>query len=373
MKPALRWGFIAWLALQLIATTAAYYSIHHVPAGVTVQVPGYEPPQSNAFVEPWLRADALWYLKIAKHGYGRSPGDFAFLPAFPLLTRAVGVVMPNELVAGMIVAGAACAAGFVFLFRWIELTSSSSAARVGVVGLALFPTAFFFIAPYGESMLLAAGAAALLAAATGRFKLAGAAGAVAALSRPFGVLMAIPLLVYAVRSRGRSRWVAPAGPVAAALAWAGFAALKTGDPLAAISVQSIWQRSFAFFGTTLLRSFMVPAEFVESSLLPYLLFDLTALFFVIALVVLIRRSLKDRLAGWSMALYGATILLVMLSTPFEPRPAMSMPRFVLALFALFAAYGRLPDRRALRLSLGALSGAGLFVATVVFIAARPLF
>lgn len=373
MKSALRWGLIAWFALQLIATAAAFYSINYVSAGVTVPVPGYEPPRSGAFFEAWLRADALWYLKIAKHGYGDSLAHFAFLPAFPFVTRVVGFFMPTELVAGLVVASAASLAGFIFLFRWIEIAGASATARAGVVGLALFPTSFFLIAPYGECMLLAAGSAALLAAASGRFKLAGAAGAVAALSRPFGVFMAIPLLAYALRARGGWRWLAPAGPVAGALAWGSFAAIRTGDPLAAINVQSIWQRSFAFFGATLLRSFTVPAEFGNSSLLPYLLFDLLALLFGIGLVVLVRRSLKDRLAGWSMALYGAAILLAALSTPFGPRPAMAIPRFVLALFALFAAYGRLPNRRALRMFLAAMSGAGLFVATVVFIAARPLF
>ncbi len=374
MKSALRWGLIAWLALQLIVTAAAFYSINYVPAGVTVPVPGYEPPETHAFFEAWLRADALWYLKIAKHGYGDSLATFAFFPAFPLATRVVGFFMPSELVAGLVVASGAILAGFVFLHRWIEMASTSAAARAGVVGLALFPTSFFLIAPYGECMLLAAGSGALLAAASGRFKLAGVAGAVAALSRPFGIFMVIPLLAYAYRARGRGRWLAPAGPIAGALAWGAFAALRTGDPLAAINVQSIWQRSPTFFGATLIRSFTVPFEFANSSLLPYLLFDLVALLFGIVLVVLVRRGLKDRLTGWAMALYGAAILLLVLSTPFAPRPAMAVPRFVLALFPLFAVYGRLPlSRRALRVFLAAMSGAGLFVATVVFIAARPLF
>lgn len=373
MKAALRWGLPAWLALHLIVTAATLYSINYVPAGVTVAVPGYQPPRSGAFFEAWLRADALWYLKIAKHGYGDSLADFAFLPAFPYVTRVVGFFTPNELVAGLIVASGATLASFVFLHRWIEISVASAAARAGVVGLALFPTSFFLIAPYGEGMLLAAGSGALLAAASGRFKLAGAAGVVAALSRPFGIFMAIPLLAYAFRGRGRGRWLAPFGPVVGALAWGGFAAFKTGDPLAAINVQSIWQRSPTFFGATLIRSFTVPFEFANSSLLPYLLFDLVALLFGIVLVVLVRRGLKDRLTGWAMALYGAAILLLVLSTPFAPRPAMAIPRFLLALFPLFAAYGRLPDRRALRVLLAGISGAGLFLATVVFVAARPLF
>lgn len=372
------WGAGAWFALRALVTLSALASSAWIRAGPTVPVPGYRPPQLSGAAEllagVWLRADALWYLRVAALGYGPEHGSYAFYPLFPFLVRSARPLFGgSELIAALAVANAACLLGLVLIFRLVERLAGQPAARAAVVGLALFPTAFFLVAPYAEPLLVAAGTGALLAALRGRMAVAGLAGAAAALARPFGLLLAVPLAALGWRRRGG--WMPPAATLGAAAAWTGWVGLATGDPLAAVRVQAVWQRSPRVPLATLVEGVGAWLQWRPTELGPYLLLDLAASVFAGALIaaaaVALRRAGAGRPAMLGVAAYAALVLLVPLSAPFGPRPLMSVPRFVLAMFPAFAGYALLPGRA--RAPLAALSAAGLAWASAVYVAARPLF
>jgi Gpi18-like mannosyltransferase len=257
-REALRWGSAAWLLLRAVTLLSAL-SVTLLEPGPDVAVPGYRPPVFDGLgeraVEPWLRADALWYLKIATQGYGKDDGTLAFFPAFPAAAWLVDRVAGNEAVAGLLVSNLATWAGLVLLFGFVKRLVDSRAAAVAVLGVALFPTAFFFMAPYGEAMLLLSGSGALLLALLGRGGASFAAGVVAGLSRPFGFAIALPLAAIAKSSRTRLRWVAPLGPIVGLLLWALYAWNLTGEPAALLNVQGNWSRDLTPFWTTVIEAF----------------------------------------------------------------------------------------------------------------------
>lgn len=420
-RAALAWGSGAWLILRVVTSLAAWGSQKWLAQGPTVAVPGYTAPVlhgvAGVLAGSWLRADALWYLKIATHGYAGARGSFAFLPLFPLLVRAVlPLTGGRELYAALLVANAACLLGFVALFKLTETLLDPGAARACVVGLAVFPTSFFLIAPYGEPLLLATGAGALLAAAKGRPALAALAGALAALSRPFGVLLVLPLAGIAFVRRQhdaaaprpeaggpeqdpagsegrvagahpgvagahpgvgrRSRWwVGPLGPLAGIVVWLAWSGYELKSLLGPLQVQALWQRTLSLPWVTLFDGARTWLDWRGSPIGPYELLDAGATAFGLALVVVAycagrRRGMK-MLVALALAGYGLAVLVLPLSSPFLPRPLMSMPRFVLALFPLFFAYAVFP--RWSRIPLAIASAAGLAWATALFVAARPIF
>ena len=69
---------------------------------------------------------------------------------------------------------------------------SEEIARRAVLYAAVFPTAFFFLAPYSESLFLLLVLLSFWSARRGRWAMAGATGALAALTRNLGVLV-VPL------------------------------------------------------------------------------------------------------------------------------------------------------------------------------------
>lgn len=376
-RKAWHWGAGAWVALRLISAGAAVYAEASMVGG-GIDVPGYRPPELagpvGALAGPWLRADALWYLRVATEGYAPD-GTLAFFPALPAATALLRPVMGNEAIAALVVSNLAALLGLVLLYALLARLLDDRAARAGVVGFALFPTAFFLVAPYGESLLLLAGAGALLAVASRRPVLGMVSGAAAALSRPFGFLLALPMAAVAARQKdSAARWLAPLGPLAGLAAWIVYAWRLTGEPLAAVRVQSSWRREPTPVWETLRLAFEQLQQYASQPFGGYLAFDLAATLLGLVLIPVAAWLLWRRgKAAWAvgLGLYGAAVLAVPLLLPFRPRALMSNPRFLLAMFPLFLAYALIPSR--LRIPLALISGAGMAVGTTVYIAGRPLF
>ncbi|MCA1839845.1 MAG: hypothetical protein LC723_05885 [Actinobacteria bacterium] len=404
------WASIGWVTLRTISSVAAWYASAFMHSGPTVGVAGYSPPKlhgvQQALAGVWLRSDALWYLKIIVHGYGQDPSTFAFFPAFPLLAAIVRpLIGGSELWAGLLVASALTFAGLYFLFRLTEQLFSASAARYAVVAVSLFPTAFFLVAPYGESAFFFASTCALWLMINRRYALATVLGAMAGMSRPIGFLLTVALVgvVYASRQRHRVQPATDAGhgppadglpgrthlpdlnglvrPMLAALAplwglvlWLAYSWGAIGRPLAFLEAQKGWQRTLTPFPLTILKGIQGWLAYRRTSYGPYFLADFLALVVGTALIVgvvvyLGRRG--HRWIGFGLGLFGALWLILPMTSVFLPRPLLSMPRFVLGLAPLLMVVGGLP--KIAKWGLLAVSGLLLGIAAAVYVSARPLY
>jgi hypothetical protein len=230
------------------------------------------------------RWDAHWYLDLARHGYalrgplGTVQSNVAFFPLYPWLVRGVDAVLPGAagdgraLLAALLVSNAAVLVGLSVLWRLSRaVTGDAEAASRTVLYALAFPFGFVLSAAYPESLFLLLGAGSMLAALRGRWAIAGALGLLAALTRPHGVLVAVPLGWIALfppvlpgSGAGAPGGLANgprrrAGLAAAALPLAGLAlhalhlARVTGDPLALFHAQAAWARGLSAPWTTLLH------------------------------------------------------------------------------------------------------------------------
>jgi hypothetical protein len=398
--------------LRVISSAAAWYAISHMHVGRTVAVPGYAVPahrgMGRTLLDPWLRSDALWYLKIAVHGYGDGSGpSFAFFPAFPIATRLLRFILGgDELLAALAVASLATIGGLFFLYQFSRELMSDNAARATVAGFVLFPTAFFLVSPYGESVFFFASTGALWMILRKRYLAAFLFGALAGLSRPTGFVLTLALAGFAIaQSRERihvadvddgslphlstaqgsgtrkdlvfsasSASTAALSPLAGLALWVMYTAIRLGDPLAFIHAQTYWQRSLMAFPLTISKGVESWFAFRATDYGPYFLVDLLALIFCIALiaaVVVVSGRNQVRFEGVGLASFGAALLLLPLTSVFLARPLLSMPRFALGLAPLFVVYAGISKK--LRIPLALLSAAASFAATAVFVAARPLY
>ncbi len=87
-------------------------------------------------------------------GYREDDASAAFLPGYPLAIRAVAWVVRDELLAALLVSNGAFLAALIVLHALTEEEYDRPMARRSVVLLAAFPTSFFFLAPYSESLFL---------------------------------------------------------------------------------------------------------------------------------------------------------------------------------------------------------------------------
>src|SRR5262245_7651262 len=198
------------LALMLLASRGALLLVGLLAAsllawGLTVQTGNLVYHERTWLpLEIWARWDSEWYLLIAAEGYAASDrfeglsvtyepeAAAGFLPLYPLLIRGLSPIA-GSVGAGVLISGICLAAPLVLLYR---LARDESPAPLGhraglaaCAALLIYPHSLFLSAVYSESLFLMLSLVLFAYARRGRFAMAGAAGALASLTRPFGVLL----------------------------------------------------------------------------------------------------------------------------------------------------------------------------------------
>ena len=191
--------------------------------------------------------DSAWFLTIAHDGYPAAlpqqwvwtshAGRVAFFPGLPLLIRAIalltggaGPVVAGEslsaAVAAMLICGAGAALGVWAVARRLR---GSAVADRAVLLFCAFPGAMTFGMAYTEPLMVALGAAGILALLGRRWLLAGLAGAAATFTGPLMLAFPVAAAVAAVREiwrpeTGHRRWLALTAPVLSVTGFLGYMA-----------------------------------------------------------------------------------------------------------------------------------------------------
>jgi len=320
----------------------ASMSALYVPpsAAATNQYFGVE-PLHDLIIAPWQRWDTIWYTKIAMDGYAADASSH-FPPLYPLLIRLLLPLTGNNAVAaGLVISSAAALAGFVLLYHLACTMFDTSAARRAVLFLGVFPTAFFLFAAYTESLFLALALGAFMCAMRSRWGWAGLLGALAAMTRPQGMIFIFPLAVeFWVQNRR--------GEIALARAWnlvpvlfGGIAHIlwltyQFGTPLAWFRSEAILHRASLPWDTFLAGwQAVLNASSISDAALSFL--DPIAVILLLAALVWSARRLS-----LAMTMYIAIIVapsLFVVTTYSDAYPLTSVSRFVILAFPVFVLLG----------------------------------
>lgn len=324
------------LAIVAVIATAALPLSPSIPA-VWVR-PGVLP-----VLDAFTHWDALHYVDIAQRGYtAGDPTSVAFFPLYPVLMRAAATltanVTPQALeVWGIVISNVCLLIAGGLLIALCRLDFGTTGASRAAWYLFIFPTSFFLSAVYAESLFLALSLGAVLSARRGHWLRAGALGALAALTRPFGCIVALPLAVEALlqwRSGARPWRVVP-GLLAIPAAFGGYLAYlwqQHGDPLVFLYVENEWQRSLTAPWQTFIEFFSTPIT-VNTGL--HSAVDLGFALFTIAVTVAAWKLLRP-----SYALYLTALVLI----PLSSGSLGSISRFDVVYFPIILVLARLGGR-----------------------------
>ena len=352
------------------------------------------------FLSAWRHWDAVWFTRIADHGYDAHAT--AFFPLYPLLARVFALGTGKVTEAGVTISVACFAAAMVLLYGLVRDDFDGPTAAWTVILLSFASTSFFFQAVYSESLFLLLTIACFSAARRGRWVLAGLAGGLAALTRSAGILLLVPLVwmwfeqyrggaitlpgaaarPLLARERPQLVSLATLALVPAGLGlYAAYLFRRFGNPLEFMVAEQHWHRSFhlpvvsvydgAQAAWRSVRAIAAdPGVYTRLERLPFrdqwlTMGNLTAfLGLVLALPLLV--VCWRRLPSAYTALAAVTLLLP-LSYPTHGTPLLSFPRFLLVAFPLFVALSVLVvSRPVLRWATLAALAAGLVVLTVVY-------
>jgi hypothetical protein len=244
-------AFVAVITVHLVPKGTAFLANVLFPAARPRPFP--MPFEAAKLAETFAAWDSGWYFDIAQRGYYWNPSgqsSIAFFPLYPMLMRALAWPFGGGeralWTAGITLSYASLFLALAVLHRLTaKIFGDRETARRTLLYVAVFPFAYFYTQVYTESLFLLTSVSAVAAAVASRWGWAGLFGALAALTRPNGILIAVPLGLLALAGRPR-----PAELIrrAAALAlvplgfgaFCAFAFRLTGDPLGWLRAQAHW-------------------------------------------------------------------------------------------------------------------------------------
>jgi hypothetical protein len=347
LRADLRVTLPAWLAARALVVVAYILAL-----GVAHRwLNGGTTPQLREGLMAW---DGTFYRDIATVGYRNLPVEaLRFFPLYPLGARGLGWALFGQIdVALLVIANGASLALAVVTRRLVLLEKQDEAlAERAVWFTALFPSAFVLVWAYAEGLFLLATVATFLAVRSRRYELAAACALVAALTRPLGVLLVVPIAIEALRERRvtdapgwAARSAAVLAPVAGLALYLAWVQRNFGNGRLPFTVQSDLRGDVLDPVSRMVRGvgdLFGPERFGDGLHIPF------AVAFVVLLVIVFKR--------WpvSYGVFAALVLLAALSAD----NLNSLERYALNAFPLvFAVAGITAASRAERLALAV--GAG---------------
>lgn len=266
------------------------------------------------------RWDGRWYRMAARGGYLLVPGrqsDPAFFPLYPILLRGVHAAGIAWGVAGPLLSNLALPLGLGLFYALTREIFSEPLARRATTYLAIFPLGYVFSMSYPESVVLVLVTAAPLAALRRRWWLAAWVAGAAALARPEGLFLVLPLAGIAWQQRREmssarrgAALAAVLAPPAALLSYSLYLRNVLHDPLAWSEAEQAWGRRFRITGA--FRAFAhLPAAVGHT---PWLVRDVACFLVYLGLLFAARRVGTP--VGW-LAAGSAIVILPVFTGAFD--------------------------------------------------------
>ncbi len=326
---------ILFLLLSYLATlfVVRNYSLNSLPL--------------SSLVLAWNRWDTGHFTAIATHGYVAA-WQTAFFPLFSLLERGVALVVGGPFRAGLIISNLCAFVMLVVFYRLVWEDFGQEPAFRAVLFISIFPTAFFFVAAYSESLFLCLVLLSFYSMRHAHWWLAGLLGLFACLTRAAGLLLIVPFFYEYLRQRHfrlraiglnvLSSVLIPSGVALFAL----YCYLRFHDVLAFSHAEKIaWNRELRVPWYGLSGAITTIAQYGLKGALSFSsihnMIDLSAELFILALVIL------GFVGPWKFskglrvyALYAAAFYLFSILFPLTGKvPLGALSRFLLEVFPAF--------------------------------------
>ena len=101
----------------------------------------------------WSQAnfDGVHYLRIAQEGY-QAQFSQAFFPLYPLVVKILNFFFNNYLLSGLLISHLSFLIGLFFFYKLALSLKNETVAQKATLALLCFPTSFFFLSFYSESL-----------------------------------------------------------------------------------------------------------------------------------------------------------------------------------------------------------------------------
>ncbi len=319
----------------------------------------------NRFLDGWARFDAGWYGRIARFGYKNITvghgQDTNFFPLYPIAVRGLARVLGNVFLAGIVVSNLCFLLALIGLYHLARKRAGPDVARRCVYLLAFNPFSFYFSAVYTEALFLFFVIYAFFFCERRRYLLAGLLAAGAGATRNIGVFTSVGLGLLALeQARQDGKGLKPGMAwiflgLGGSLSYMAFLWVRFGDPLLFLHAQKAWG---SFNPSELLRYTFRTLRYASPMKWGYPLFFIFHVLLGLAAVFLVVK--EWRFLGVSYTLFSLLLIL----------PAFlrftSLGRYLIVVFPLFVALGKVTGAKRTYLVVLSLESALLVIFTFMF-------
>jgi len=150
---------------------------------------------TRLFLAPWYRWDTARYLEIADFGY-----DFNFIntvwpPLYPFLIKIFSFIFQPSILAAIIVSNIFFVGGLFLTYLLTKDIFDEEVAKKSIFFISVFPTSFYFVAGYSESIFVALTAGVFILLRKKKWLWAGLLSTLAALTRVQGIILVVPIFI----------------------------------------------------------------------------------------------------------------------------------------------------------------------------------
>lgn len=327
---------------------------------------------SRLFLAPWYRWDTVHYLQIAEQGYSAHLENTVWPPLYPELIRLFALVFQPPMLAAIVVANLAAIVALFLLYWIVSDTWGEQVGRHVMVWTVIFPSGFFLLAGYTESLFLALALATLLAARKHEWWLAGAMGALATMTRLQAVALALPVLwegyKYIRPCRGRDLYYRAANVLAATAlmpaALAGFSLFvhfRLGADWPWNTLSANWHLHWALPWTGIIGTLQAMSHSFTDLNQVSRFFDVClTLWFVFLLIYGLRRL------PVTYTLFSLVLFLPAITKILDNNTLMSVSRYLLPIFPLFVVQDFVTHPRSARIFIALCMLAGQVLLVYMF-------
>ncbi|PIS41885.1 MAG: hypothetical protein COT25_00635 [Candidatus Kerfeldbacteria bacterium CG08_land_8_20_14_0_20_42_7] len=325
--------FLAINVFALLPIGAIHVSKHPI-TGNDNPLPQYVETPSWSLTRLHPHWDEYWYLSVVQRGYFDSQdalfSNAAFFPLYPMTISALDVFIHNPIITGVILSSLCLLLAVWMLYLLVKDFHPKIPPIKPIIYLLLFPTAFFLVSMYTESMFLFLSITCFYFLLKKNFWIAGIFGFLAALTRITGVFLVIPFIWELYMAYKPKLWrkelLSVLGIPLAVIAYFTYLGVKFHNFFLFFKAQADWGRNFSFSHFS----------FLPSSTTSYPPLDMLCVVFgVVAGVYLIR---KIRVS------YGLYVLAVIAAT-IASGSLLSMERILLVLFPLYIALAHIKNKK----------------------------
>jgi len=155
-KQDIPWKFIFlnFIALRIVTFIAAVVGFAKLPFKPSFP---YSDTILSQFGHPllwsWANFDGVHYLMLAKDGYAYGLTQ-AFFPGYFILIRIVNFLLNNYLISALLISHICFILALAVFYKLLRIDYSDKIAKRAIIFVSLFPTSFYFLTAYTESLFL---------------------------------------------------------------------------------------------------------------------------------------------------------------------------------------------------------------------------